>query len=308
MGWVEDEFQELVIGYAIFYGGLCQLLVAILELFKGSTFPFAVFGSYGAFWLGWGLVHLENKKTDIVFTNDYQDGKTAFLIQWGFLTFCFWIVALRKNICLITVLGLLSLTFFLLAAENHSGSENAKKAAGAFGFLTGLAAWYTALAEIINEEWGHHILPGLKPLISRERFLITKESIGKCTSYDSKTNTMFIQLRGIQINKLADVENMKHGLEAVFQATGQAKVHVVVDYEDVVISDDVFQAYWEMVKDLEREYYLSAKRFHISSFGTRHAGANANNMAARSPFLPAENWTAQTNAVEKPLSGRNLDV
>ena len=51
MGWVEDEFQEMVIGYAFFYGGLCQLLVGIFELFRGSTFPFAVSGRTELF--GW---------------------------------------------------------------------------------------------------------------------------------------------------------------------------------------------------------------------------------------------------------------
>jgi succinate-acetate transporter protein len=43
MCWVEGEFQEMVIGYTFFYGISFQLMVGIFELFKGSTFPFAVF-------------------------------------------------------------------------------------------------------------------------------------------------------------------------------------------------------------------------------------------------------------------------
>lgn len=83
MGWAETEFEEMVAGYAAFYGGLCQLLVAIFELFKGSTFSFAVFGSYGAFWLGWALVFIQNHQTTSEFTADYSDGKVLWFVQWG---------------------------------------------------------------------------------------------------------------------------------------------------------------------------------------------------------------------------------
>jgi succinate-acetate transporter protein len=269
MGWVEDEFQEMVIGYAFFYGGLCQLLVGIFELFRGSTFPFAVFGSYGAFWLGWGLVHLMNEADQFTFSGDYSNGKTGWLIQWGLLTFCFWVVSLRKNMCLIITLGLLHWTFFLLAAANASGNAGVKKAAGAIGFLTAIAAWYTAMAEIVNEEWGRHVLPGLQPRIMPERIAISKDSIVKRADYDPKSKTMFLQFRGMQIKTLQDVSAIKEGVEEAMKGTGEARVHVVVDYEDALLLDDVALDYWKMVNELQREYYLSAKRFHISSFGTK---------------------------------------
>ena len=81
MGLVESEFEEMVIGYAFFYGGVCQLLVGIFELFKGATLPFAVFGSYGAFWLGWAFVKLNNEAIGINFTGDYTGGKVAYYVQ-----------------------------------------------------------------------------------------------------------------------------------------------------------------------------------------------------------------------------------
>ncbi|KAL3817818.1 hypothetical protein ACHAXA_002685 [Cyclostephanos tholiformis] len=269
MGWAEGSFQEMVIGYAFFYGGLCQLLVGIFELLKGATFPFAVFGSYGAFWMGWGLVHLVNESDQFTFSGDYTNGKTVWLIQWGLLTFCFWIVSLRKNVCLIVVLGLLHWTFFLLAAASATGDSGVKKAAGTIGFLTGIAAWYTAIAEIINEEWGRHVLPGLHPRTSPERIAISKESIIKRADYDAKNKTMFLQFRGMQIRTLQDVLAIKEGVEEAVKNTGESRVHVVVDYEDVVIMDDVASDYWNMVNNLQRELYLSAKRFHVSSFGTK---------------------------------------
>ena len=271
MGWAETEFEEMVAGYAMFYGGLAQLLVAIFELLKGSSFSFAVFGSYGAFWLGWALVFVESHRTTSEFTSDYSNGKTLWFVQWGVLTTCFWVISWRKNICLITVLGLLSLTFFVLAAASGSDEPGVKKAAGYCGFLTAIAAWYTAIAELVNEDYGRHILPGLEPMIQPEREQLTKESILKRTQYDSKTNTIFLQFRGIQVKNEKDILTIKMGLEAAFKsanAPGDGKVHVVVDYEDVLIAEDIVEAYWEMAGALERTYYLSVKRFHVTSFGT----------------------------------------
>lgn len=308
MGWAETEFEEMVAGYAAFYGGLCQLLVAIFELFKGSTFSFAVFGSYGAFWLGWALVFIQNHQTTSEFTADYSDGKMLWFVQWGALTFCFWVIALRKNICLIMVLGLLSLTFFLLAAAAGSGDKAVKKAAGYCGFLTALAAWYTAIAEIANEEYGHHVLPGLKPMLQPEREAITPANIAKRVAYDAKTNTMFVQFRGLQIKTAADISSIQAALHAAFKAANapDGKVHVVVDYEDALIAKDVFASYWAMVAELEHDYYLSAKRFHVTSFGTGSSALPGNATGLRA----ASNWVGNDNTAElaAPRSGRSLKV
>ncbi|RDW65089.1 hypothetical protein BP6252_10740 [Coleophoma cylindrospora] len=37
-----------------FFGGILMLVGGILEFFLGNTFPFVVFGSFGAFWLSYG--------------------------------------------------------------------------------------------------------------------------------------------------------------------------------------------------------------------------------------------------------------
>jgi succinate-acetate transporter protein len=269
MGLVETEFEEMVIGYAFFYGGVCQLLVGIFELFKGATLPFAVFGSYGAFWLGWAFVKLNNEAIGINFTGDYTGGKVAYYVQWGVLTFCFWIVSFRKNMCLVVVLGLLWVTFFMLAASVGTGSNTVKVVAGSFGFCTAVAAWYTAMAEIINEEWGRHVLPGLKPLHSPERDVITKDLIVGRANYDAMNKTLFLQFRGLHINTLDDVHAIKDGIEYAIKHTRESRVHVVVNYDEFVLSDIIAKDYWSMTNDLQQEYYLSVKRFHVSSFGTK---------------------------------------
>ena len=38
MGWIEEDAEAMIYGYAFYYGGLAQLLVAIFELLKGARF------------------------------------------------------------------------------------------------------------------------------------------------------------------------------------------------------------------------------------------------------------------------------
>jgi hypothetical protein len=271
-GWVEDDFEVLIYGYAVFLGGVCQFLVGIIEIIKGSSFSFAVFCSYGAFWLGWAIVFVQKKSNTSSFGDaKYPDGSTAFFIQWGVLTCCFFVITLRKNVCLIAVFGLLCITFFLLAAGTATGNENVTIAAGYFGFFTAVGAFYTGVAELINEEWGRHVLPGLSPLSTPERTAITKESILKLTSYDKKTNSLFLQFCGLQVKRPEDIEAIEEGVvSAILDAKAPGNmVHVVADYKDVTIAKELEDDYWKMAKALERTYYLSVRRFYVSSFGTR---------------------------------------
>ena len=50
--------QTLVLGLALFYGGLAQLLAGMWEFVKGNTFGALAFTSFGAFWLSfWYLLN-----------------------------------------------------------------------------------------------------------------------------------------------------------------------------------------------------------------------------------------------------------
>ena len=72
-----------------------------LRVFKfQSSFSFCVFACYGAFWLGWALVVLQNESLASSFAEvNYTTGRTLWLIEWGILTSCFFVIALRKNVC-----------------------------------------------------------------------------------------------------------------------------------------------------------------------------------------------------------------
>jgi succinate-acetate transporter protein len=271
MGWCETDFEVSIAGTALALGGFGQMLVAIIEVIRGSSFSFAVFGSYGAFWVGWALVFFESKRIDSEFgTADYRDGKTLWFTQWGILTFCFWVITWRKNLALITVFFFLWMTFFLLAVANAEDSEEIRKTAGYFGFVTALGAFYTGVAELVNEEWGRHILPGLRPVYRPQQVAITAESLANLIEHDARTNTLLLQFRGLQVLCSESVKAIEEAVELAILAakTPDNRVHVVADYANCYIAEDVMDEYWKMAMDLQAKYYLSATRFHVSSFGT----------------------------------------
>jgi len=278
MGWCEKDFEVWVAALALALGGFGQVLVGIFEILKGSSFSFAVFECYGFFWITWAIVFIEKHNLNSTFSEAVHPiGYSLYLGQWGILSSCFWILTWRKNIALVTIFFLLSTTFFLLAFGVGFDSDGVKKAGGYFGFLTAVGAFYTGVAELINEEYGRHVMPGLRPLHSPQRVAISKDAVRKLINYDERSNTLWLQFRGLQIRSMEDVRGIRDGVLAAIEeaiSTPQAKrnawtkVHVVADYEQTFIGEDIALEYWKMASTLEKHYYLSATRFHVSSFGT----------------------------------------
>ena len=76
--------QTIVLGLALFYGGLAQLLAGMWEFVKGNTFGAVAFASYGAFWMSfWYLLnHLPEKAAP----KDILHGVGVYLLVWTIFT------------------------------------------------------------------------------------------------------------------------------------------------------------------------------------------------------------------------------
>ncbi|HTK06459.1 MAG TPA: acetate uptake transporter [Ktedonobacteraceae bacterium] len=149
-GWFVGA--TVVISLAIFYGGLAQLLAGMWEFRVGNTFGGTAFSSYGAFWLATGAA-LWFK----LIPNDTAFG--FFLLGWAIFTGLMFIGTLRSNLALMTVFGLLFLTFLALAIGALAGSAALTMIGGWLGILTALAAWYTALAGLLTTVKAPFLLP-----------------------------------------------------------------------------------------------------------------------------------------------------
>lgn len=61
---------NVVLGMALFYGGLVQLLAGMWEFAVGNTFGATAFSSYGGFWLSFGCIYGESRRSSTVRQRD----------------------------------------------------------------------------------------------------------------------------------------------------------------------------------------------------------------------------------------------
>lgn len=151
----------LVIGLALFYGGLAQLLAGMWEFRTGNTFGATAFGSFGAFWLsfaailwGWGFAAAPNGPT--------EKAVGWYLIGWTIFTALMTVASFKTNGATAAVFVALTVTFLLLAIGKLAPSTGIYKAGGYIGILTAILAWYTALAGLLSSVFGgRQVLPVL---------------------------------------------------------------------------------------------------------------------------------------------------
>jgi len=145
-----------VIGLAIFYGGLVQLIAGIQEFRAGNTFGATAFCSYGGFWLALGFILLPGSGilASLVADKSLSSGVGVFLLGWTIFTALMLIATFRLNGALVVVFALLFLTFLALTigwlAGVGTGTFTTWVGIGGWlGIVTAIAAWYTALAGVL---------------------------------------------------------------------------------------------------------------------------------------------------------------
>jgi succinate-acetate transporter protein len=150
--------NSMILGMGICYGGIAQVLAGVFEWKKNNTFGTTAFISYGFFWLSLvALVLLP--KIDIAFKTT-DPGMAAYLAIWGLFTFGLFIGTLRLSVALQVVFGTLVILFFLLALGHAAKlGEGFEHFTGCEGVICGLAAFYTGIAQVLNEIYGKTVLP-----------------------------------------------------------------------------------------------------------------------------------------------------
>jgi len=161
IGWLNEKTTPVVLGLALFYGGLAQLLAGMWEFKKGNTFGATAFASYGAFWISfWAFVVFYAGKVPKA---DATQAVGLYLFAWGIFTAYMWIASFKTTAAVNLIFFLLTITFFLLAFGEWGTSSGLSKLGGYFGLVTALAAWYASFAGVINSTFGKVVLP-TKPL------------------------------------------------------------------------------------------------------------------------------------------------
>ncbi len=156
-GLVGKSAEPVVLGLALAYGGLAQLLAGMWEFRTGNTFGAVAFTSFGAFWISyWALVTF--------FIGSIPPAEVGaavglYLISWGIFTTYMFVASLRTTGAIALVFVLLAATFFLLGIGNANESEGLVEVGGWCGLVTAVAAWYASFAAVTNSTFGRTVLP-----------------------------------------------------------------------------------------------------------------------------------------------------
>lgn len=160
-----SSVTDIVLGLALFYGGLAQLLAGMWEFAKGNTFGALAFSSFGAFWMSfWYLLTHLPKVTNV---QDLFHGVGLYLLMWAIFTAYMTVAATRVSLAVLAVFALLTLTFIALAigwfsyneADFSKNSSTWIHLGGWLGIVTALAAWYGSFAGVVNATFKRVVLP-----------------------------------------------------------------------------------------------------------------------------------------------------
>jgi succinate-acetate transporter protein len=153
---------NIVVGLALFYGGMVQFAAGMWEFAAGNTFGATALSSYGGFWLSWAVIQIPAFNVVASYEGNVQELKTAiayYLFGWFIFTFLMLICTFRASVAFIFLFFTLDLAFLFLAIGEYTGNAACGKAGGYFGLFAAFAAWYCALSQMLNKNNSYFTLP-----------------------------------------------------------------------------------------------------------------------------------------------------
>jgi len=146
-----------ILAMAVFYGGMAQVIVGIMEWKKNNTFGMVTFGSFGFFWISFAallmlpVLGLAKAPQPVELA--------AFLSVWGIFAAGLFICTLKMHrILQITLLAVVLLVLLLVIAQ-LTGNALILNLGGLVGLVAGGLALYMGIGQVINEVHGKRIFP-----------------------------------------------------------------------------------------------------------------------------------------------------
>lgn len=156
-GLIAKGDEPVVLGLALFYGGLAQFGAGIWEFANRNVFGATAFCSYGAFWLSfWFLAQFSAAGLP---PSDAGKGVGLYLLAWAIFTAYMTIAAWRVSMGVFAVFMALTLTFIALSIGAFAASAAMTMLGGWLGIVTALIAWYCSLAVVANFTFKRVLLP-----------------------------------------------------------------------------------------------------------------------------------------------------
>jgi succinate-acetate transporter protein len=157
---VNTAGEPVVLGLALAYGGIAQLLAGMWEFRTGNTFGAVAFSSFGAFWISFFVLVMFNVKAIAAGgTSVVNHSLALYLYAWAIFTTYMFVGSLRTTGVVAMVFLLLAATFWLLGIGQAGAHTNITKIGGYVGLATAAVAWYGSFAAVVNATFGKAVIP-----------------------------------------------------------------------------------------------------------------------------------------------------
>jgi uncharacterized protein len=175
-GWAKYSTGFDWWGFAIAYGGLCQLLAGMWEFRNRNVFGATAFSTYGGFWIGVGLwLHFIAGPVAATAGVAVDRDLAWILLAFAIFNTYMLIISTQVTAAVFGVFLTLEITEILLFIGNFTvtkpalpplavGNTGLIQAGGYVGVLTALVAWYTSMAGVMNGHKGRVVFPVGGPL------------------------------------------------------------------------------------------------------------------------------------------------
>ncbi|RWZ54734.1 hypothetical protein EQV77_13895 [Halobacillus fulvus] len=164
LGWTDGV--SFVLPWAIFLGGIAQLIASMLDAKHNNTFGTTAFGAFGLFWLGVGTSWLIDFGVFGESAAAAVDPEQLGMAYIGYLIFSVFMTigAMETNKVLFYIFVLIDFLFIGLALSSFGIMHDATHMLAAVAELgIALLSFYGSAANVLNTHFGKVTLPIGKP-------------------------------------------------------------------------------------------------------------------------------------------------
>jgi uncharacterized protein len=142
---------HIVVGLALFYGGIVQIVAGIWDLRNGNTFGATMFCSFGAFWMAFAAVLMPGFGIEAAYPKaaDLHTALAFFLLGWTIYACMMFLATFKTSVALMAAFAMVVLTLVALTIADFGGGHTFTILGGWFGIIAALGAWYLALAGLL---------------------------------------------------------------------------------------------------------------------------------------------------------------
>ncbi|KAL2214653.1 hypothetical protein CC79DRAFT_1328545 [Sarocladium strictum] len=166
---------NLIIGPALMYGGLGQLLAGMWDMAAGNTVSATIASAYGCFWMSFAVILIPGFGVAEAYSNPahYSQANGFFMLGFFIFSLAITLVSVKGTYPFLTLTILVNFTWLFLAIANlytnDVGEPNDvfKKMGGATGLLVSFTAWYNMYAGLANKS--NSFIQAPQPRIIRKK-------------------------------------------------------------------------------------------------------------------------------------------